>query len=63
MGHGIHTQSCLRRARPAGLDLALRTLEDEPMRPRVALIAIPEDQGRVRLDHLEDVFALSRFRH
>ena len=63
MRQGKRTNSCLRRAWPTGLDLAFGALKDEPMRPRVALVAIPQDQGGVRLDHLEDVLAFSGFRH
>jgi len=57
------TNSCLRRAWPTGLDLAFGALEDEPMGPGVAFVAIPQDQGGVRLDHLEDVLAFSGSRH
>jgi len=58
-----HPSSCFSRARPAGLQLALLALEDEPVRAGVAEVAIPEDQRGVRLDHLEGVFAFAGLRH
>lgn len=50
-------------ARTACLELALRTLEDEPMWTRMAHVAVPEDESGVGLDHLEGVLALARLRH
>ena len=48
---------------PACLQLALRTLVDEPVRSRVANIAVPQDEGGITLDHLEAVIALARLCH
>ena len=45
------------------LQFALGALEDEPMRARVAHVAVPEDEGGVGLDHFEAVLALARLRH
>ena len=50
-------------ARPASLELALCALKNEPVRARVAHVAVPKNEGRVGLDHLERVFALSWLCH
>jgi hypothetical protein len=41
------------RAGPTGFDFAMRTLVYVPMRAGVALVAVPEDEVGIRLDHLE----------
>ncbi|KAK7539574.1 uncharacterized protein J3D65DRAFT_284769 [Phyllosticta citribraziliensis] len=46
-------------ARPAALELAALAFVDEPVRPRVAEVAYPVDEGVVRLDHFERVVAAS----
>jgi len=52
-----------RRACLACLELALGALVDPPVRPGMAHVAVPEDEGGVGLDHLERVFALSWLGH
>jgi hypothetical protein len=47
----------------ARLELAVRALEDVPVRSGVAEVAVPEDQCRVGLDHLECVVARTRNGH
>ena len=47
----------------ACLELALGALVDPPVRPGMAHIAVPEDEGGVGLDDLEGVFALSWLGH
>lgn len=42
-------------ARTAGFELAKVALEDEPMRPRAAHAAIPQEQTRIGLDDVERV--------
>jgi len=59
----VNGMAYLLRAWLAGLELAFRALVDEPVRSRVAHVAIPEDQGGVGLDDFEAVFALSGLRH
>lgn len=54
---------CLCSARAASLELAFRTLKNEPMWSRVAHVAVPKYQCCVGLDHLKSVLALSRLRH
>lgn len=48
----------VRRALTACLQLAVGALEDEPVRSRVAHATVPEDQGRVALDHRERVLTV-----
>lgn len=55
--------SCLVRARPAGLELAMLALENVPVRPGVAHVAMPQDQRRVGFDHLERMVATARHCH
>nr|POE94684.1 hypothetical protein CFP56_16921 [Quercus suber] len=45
----------LKRARAARLELAFRTLVDEPVRAGVTEIAVPKHDSRLRLDHAEAV--------
>ena len=52
-----------RHACLACLELALGALVDPPVRPGMAHVAVPEDEGGVGLDHLERVFALSWLCH
>lgn len=47
----------------ARLQLAFRTFVDEPMRSRVAHIAVPENQRGIRFDDFEAVLALSGLGH
>jgi len=44
---------------PAGLELAVVALEDEPVRAGLADAAVPQDQRGVGLDDLEGVAALA----
>ena len=46
-------------AGPAGLELAVVALEDEPVRAGLADAAVPQDQRGVGLDDLEGVRALA----
>ena len=41
------TNLCLRRARFASLQLALRALPDEPVRPGMAPVAVPEYESGI----------------
>jgi hypothetical protein len=56
-------QLCFVGARSTRLEFAVRALKDVPVRTRVAEIAMPEDEGRVALDHLECVVASPRHSH
>lgn len=51
------------RARPASLELAFGAFKDEPVRARMAHVAVPEDEGGVGLDHLEGMLAFAWFAH
>jgi hypothetical protein len=44
-------------AGPAGLEFAVRALEDEIVRARMALLAVPEDESGIGFEHLELVGA------
>ena len=54
---------CLVGAGPAGLELAVIALEDEPVRAGLADAAVPQDQRGVGLDDLEGVGALAWIGH
>ena len=43
---------------PARVDLAVTTLKDPPVRPRVAEVAGPLDERVIALDHLERMRAV-----
>jgi hypothetical protein len=60
---GHCTDLRFRHACFAGLQFALGTFVDPPVRSGVAHVAIPEDEGGVGLDHLEGVFALAGLGH
>ena len=47
------------RAAAACLELAILALVDVCVRARMAQVAVPEDNGRVRFDHLEHMGAVS----
>lgn len=53
----LSLRSCLVSTRAAGLELARLALEDVPVRARVTEIAMPKNQGRIGLDHLEGMIA------
>ena len=57
MSRMTHSSS-LGCAWPASLQLAVRALVDVPMWARVTHGAVPENEGRIRLDHLERVCAV-----
>lgn len=59
----LRVPSGLLRTRTADFELAFRALPDEPVRARVAHVAVPQYERRVRLDDLEDVCAFPRLRH
>jgi hypothetical protein len=47
----------------ASLELAVCTFVNERVRPRMAHIAVPDDDGRIRLNDLEGVLAVDRGGH
>lgn len=59
----LRVPSGLLRTRTADLEFAFRAFPDEPVRARMAHVAVPQYQRRVRLDNLEDVCAFPRLRH
>jgi hypothetical protein len=65
--HHIISRHCtdlrFRHASFASLQFALGTFVDPPVRPGVAHVAIPKDEGGVGLDHLEGVFAFAWLGH
>jgi hypothetical protein len=60
-GHCTDLRFC--HASFAGLQFALGTFVDPPVRPGVAHVAIPKDKCGVGLDHLEGVLAFAWLGH
>ena len=58
MRKGFLAYLCFRCTWPASLQLAARALVYQRVRARMAHVAVPDDDGSVRLDDLEGVLAV-----
>ena len=57
------TYLCFGCAWSASLELAVCTFVNERVRPRMTHVAVPDDDGRIRLDDLEGMLAVDRGSH